>query len=251
MVLTIQGHAETVPIIGVQNPVTSLSGLAGMYNYVSTSCANASYGVPNKSGCNTNYGTLKIDSAGNYYQCTQNNITSTPNCYNSQTSSGSQGTVSALDGGVFKYVKTGSNAVSYILAFNAPNGETVVIGDLNDPVYYGYGQFVASTQPASNLTTAQFSAQASGTWYYHDIYSDNSAPTRSGVSSGTHLLSGTGYTNADGTSGTSTINTPWAGFVTTSNANGSTGVTILAGTGVYVWRSSDSRVYEYQVGMHQ
>jgi len=71
------------------------------------------------------------------------------------------------------------------------------------------------------------------------------------VSSGTHLLSGTGYTNADGSSGTSTINTPWAGFVTTTNPNGSSGVTILAGNGVYVWRSSDSRVYEYQVGMHQ
>jgi len=248
------GVSQVVPIMGVQKPLTALTDLDGTYNYISQSCPSATTGVPSiGNNCSTNYGTVKI-SNGAYYQCLQVNITTSTNCYTSGGNGGSQGTLTSLGGGLFKYIKNGSSNVSYVLAFLAPNNEKVIIGDLNDPVIsgvgYGYGQFVGSSQPATALTSAQFSSQANGTWFYHDIYSDIGHPYSVGVTSGTHVINGTSYTNTDGSTGTTTINAPWAGFVTTTQSN-SSGTSLLAGTGVYVWRNNDSRVDEYQVGMHQ
>lgn len=253
--MTIQGNVVHVPIMGVQNPITSLAGLAGTYNYISNSCTAKAYGNPTYRGCGTNYGTLKITSSGAYFQCTQANITASASCYNLSAGRGSQGTLSVIGSGVFKYVKTGTTTVNYFMAFTAPNGENVVIGDLNDPDQYGYGygQFIGSTQPATDLTSSQFSTQSKGTWYYHDIYADANRPTASAVlSSGAHLISSSGgFTNPDGTSGTTQINLPWAGFITTTQGGSITGTSLLAGTGVYVWRNNSAQVYGYQVGVHQ
>ena len=251
--MTIQGNVVHVPIMGVQNPITNLSDLAGTYNYISNSCNAKAYGNPTFNGCGTNYGTLKITAAGAYFQCTQANITASTSCYNLGTGRGSQGTLTAIGSGLFKYIKAGTTTANYFLAFTAPNGESVVIGDLNDPIEYGYGQFIGSTQPAADLTNAQWSAQAKGTWYYHDIYADANRPTASAVlSSGAHVISSSGgFTNPDGTSGTTQNNSPWSGFVTTTQGGSITGTSLLAGTGVYVWRNNNSRVYGYQVGVHQ
>jgi hypothetical protein len=68
------------------------------------------------------------------------------------------------------------------------------------------------------------------------------------------VISGGSFTNPDGSSGTTQINTPWAGLVTTTQAGQSgniTGVSILAGTGVYVWRNNSNQVYGYQIGVRQ
>jgi len=251
--MTIQGNVVHVPIMGVQNPITSLSDLAGTYNYISNSCNAKAFGNPTFNGCSTNYGTLKISTSGSYFQCTQVNITSSATCYNLGTGKGSQGTLSAIGAGLFKYIKAGTTTPNYFLAFTAPNGENVVIGDLNDPVEYGYGQFVGSTQPATDISNAQWSSQAMGTWYYHDIYADANRPSASAsLTSGAHVISSDGkFTNPDGTSGTVQINSPWAGFVSTSQTGSITGTSLLAGTGVYVWRNNSSRVYGYQVGLHK
>jgi formylmethanofuran dehydrogenase subunit D len=61
---------------------------------------------------------------------------------------------------------------------------------------------------------------------------------------------GVSYANADGSTGKAIINAPWVDFVTTAQSNGS-GIPLLAGTNVYVWRNNDSRVDECRVGMHQ
>jgi hypothetical protein len=169
------------------------------------------------------------------------------------TGKGSQGTLSAIGAGLFKYIKAGTTTPNYFLAFIAPNGENVVIGDLNDPVEYGYGQFIGSAQPAADITNAEWSIQAMGTWYYQDIYADANHPTASAsLTSGAHVISSDGkFTNPDGTSGTVQINSPWAGFVSTSQTGSITGTSLLAGTGVYVWRNNSSRVYGYQVGLHK
>jgi|GEM_PF-1375971 len=255
--MTIQGNEIHVPIMGVQNPITSLANLAGTYNYISNSCASKAYGSPRFNGCTTNYGTLKITATGSYFQCTQANITASTSCYNLGSGRGSQGALTAIGSGLFKYVKAGTTTPNYFLAFTAPNGENVVIGDLNDPdpYGYGYGQFIGSTQPAVDLTNTQWSAQAKGTWYYHDLYADASRPNVAAFfSSGAHVISESGFTNPDGSSGTVQINTPWAGFVSTTQAGSSgaiTGTSLLAGTGVYVWRNNSAQVYGYQVGVHQ
>jgi hypothetical protein len=254
--MTIQGNVVHVPILGVQNPITSLAGLAGTYNYISNTCNAKAFGNPTYNGCGTNYGTLKITATGSYFQCTQANITSSASCFNLGAGRGSQGTLTAIGSGLFKYSKAGTTTPNYFLAFTASNGENVVIGDLNDPVEYGYGQFIGSTQPSANLTQEQWSTQAKGTWYYHDIYADASRPNASAVlSSGAHVVSSSGgFTNPDGTSGTVQINSPWTGFVSTSQAGRSgaiTGTSLLAGTGVYVWRNNGAQVYGYQVGVHE
>jgi hypothetical protein len=249
------GKTQVVPIMGVQNPLTTLSDLNGTYNFISQSCPSATTGVPSiGNNCSTNYGTVKL-SNGSYYQCSKVNITSSPSCYSAGGNNGSQGTMTSLGGGLYKYIKSGSSSVSYILAFLAPNGDKVIIGDLNDPVVsgvgYGYGQFIGSSQPTSDLTSTQFASQANGTWYYHEIYSDINNPYNVSMNSGTHVITGGAYTNSDGSpSGTTTLNSPWAGFVATNQSN-SAGYSLLAGTGVYVWRNNDVRIDGYQVGMHK
>ena len=97
--MTIQGNVVHVPIMGVQNPITNLANLAGTYNYISNSCTAKAFGNPAYNGCGTNYGTLKITSAGAYYQCTQTNITASASCYSLGAGRGSQGTLSAIGAG--------------------------------------------------------------------------------------------------------------------------------------------------------
>jgi hypothetical protein len=229
--LNIGGTQTAVPLIGVSSPVTTLATLAGTYNYISTACTSNANGYPTYPNCGTSYGTIKFTSIGTYVQCTATNIATSPSC------STTTGTVSNVRDGLWEYIRTGSSNKNYLLASIAPNGQTVLLIDYNDAGGYGYGHAVASTQPTSNFV----SGNADGTW----IANSN------GNSSGSVVISGTSFNSTYTTgsnSGTLTLNNPWVGFI---KATGTTdaGYALLAGTGVYAYRSNTASDPYYEIGM--
>ena len=220
--LTISGTLVNVPIYGTSSPITSISSLAGTYNYISSSCANNTSG----SGCgSTSYGTIKVDALGNYTQCTTTNITSTPAC------SDTTGTLTYLGSGVWNYQRTGSSNTNYFLGFNSSNGQNVLIIDLNDSGGYGYGQAVASTQSALDT-----SGTNDGTWFLQTNQSQSAVTTVSGNAYSTVNYYSDGRTSNTDT-GIITADTPWTGMFTNTGTTG-TGIGILSGTGLFVSKSS-------------
>jgi hypothetical protein len=229
--LNIGGTQTAVPIVGVSTPVTTLSSLAGTYNYISTACTSNANGYPTYPNCGTSYGTIKITSNGTYIQCTTTNITTSPSC------STTTGTIANASNGIWEYIRTGSSNKNYLLAFIAPNGQNVLVIDYNDAGGYGYGHAVGSTQPLVNFA----SGNADGTWIAHGNNNTSGATT----------ISGTSYTSAftnGANSGTLTLNNPWIGFVKATGLT-DTGYALLAGTGVYVYRSNTASNPYYEIGM--
>ena len=230
--LTIGGTPTAVPIVGVSSPVTTLSALAGTYNYISTSCTANANGYPTYPNCGTSYGTLKVLANGTFTQCTTTNITTSPSC------STTTGAISNASNGIWEYVRAGSANKNYLLAFAAPNGQNVMVIDYNDPGGYGYGHAVASTQPTTNFV----SGDGDGSWVIHANNNSSSVTTISGTSFST--LNNGGGTN----SGTLTLNNPWIGFVRAAGLT-DTGYAILAGTGVYAYRSNTTGNPYYEIGI--
>lgn len=227
--LNVAGTATTVPIYGISNPVTTLTSLAGTYNYVSKACS-----LPNgASNCaNTSYGTLKIDNAGNYTQCTTTNITTSPLCNTTTGIITATGTT-----GVWSYVRTGSTNNNYLLAFTAPNGQNVLVVDLNDAGGYGYGQVVASTQATVN------SGDADGVY----TFLSNGGIAGSTTVTGTSFTSNYVYNGTAGSNnGTVVFNSPWTGL---ANVGGGAGTAMFAGTGVYAYSDNNAAHHYFEIGM--
>lgn len=210
---------KTVPIMGLSNPVTSLAGVAGTYNYISGACiANA---------CGMAYGTLTINSAGSWSYCTSGNAAATvPGCI--QTGSGN---LTALGGGKFA-AYDGGNLVGTVIAMASPvNGQNVAIVDLKDTrttaASLGKGIVVASTQVVVNT------ALTNGSWFAAG--SDGTIGTFNTTGS---TLSYTSRNGAPFTGTASvTFENPWTGM-----ASNATGKALLAGYGVYVFAQSNGYV---------
>lgn len=229
--LNLSGTQTVVPLLGVSTPVTNLSSLAGTYNYISTACIAAANGYPTSPNCATSYGTVKINSNGTYTQCTTTNITTSPSC------STTTGTIGNQSNGIWEYIRTGSSNKNYLLAFTAPNGQNVLIIDYNDAGGYGYGHAIGSTQP----TTSYVSGNANGTWIAHSNNNSSGAVVISGTSFSSVYTTGTN-------SGTLTFDNPWSGMVRAVGLT-DTGYAMLAGTGVYVYRSNTANNPYYELGV--
>lgn len=229
--LNIGGTQTAVPIVGVSTPVTTLASLAGTFNYVSTACISNANGYPTHPNCGTSYGTLKIAANGTFIQCTTTNITTSTSC------STTTGTIGNASNGVWEYERAGSSNKNYLLAFTAPNGQKVLVIDFNDAGGYGYGHAIASTQPTVNFA----SGDANGTWIAHGNNNTSGAVTISGTSYTSSFTNGTN-------SGNFTLNSPWIGFVRATGST-DTGYALLAGTGVYVYRSNTVNNPYYEIGM--
>ncbi len=238
---------QTTPIFGVSNPVTSLAQLAGTYNWIDVRCDTPSYGLMNRAGntkgCNSDYGTITVDTNGAYFVCLRANLTTDPTCATGPFKSPGVVSTSSTPG-VFNYLRTfqvgerpvGSSSGSFT-AFVAPNGQKVAFIDLSD-TQYGYGQMIMSTQ------TTFSSGDADGDWSYKSNFG----------SGGLLNVNGLSYSN-NGLAGALTANSPWQGFVSWADQSGigNTGFAILAGSGVYVSRISTpttvpSKIY-YEVGI--
>jgi hypothetical protein len=212
ILMNLNGTNVTVPIIGVSNPITTTSEIAGTYNFMSLQCNGTSYAF-----CNTSQGTTTVNASGNYTTCVDDDLSNpNPNCTNTTV-----GLITPLGGGVWKFQSSNpaiSANTNYFLAFKAPNGQKVALVDFNDPVVYGYGQAIMSTQAA---TTASGN---SGNY----VYSSNRG------------TSGLVTVNPNSTTSNGqaiTQNAPWNGIATITGGSYGTGYGLLAGNGVYVYRN--------------
>jgi hypothetical protein len=210
---------KTVPIMGLSNPVTNLAGVAGTYNYISSSCVANSCGMV--------YGTLVINSVGTWSYCTLGNSAAiVPGC--TQTGSGN---LTALGGGKFA-AYDGGNLIGTVFAMTSSvSGQNVAIIDLKDTrttaASSGKGIAIASTQVAVNNTLTNgswFAAGSDGTYGTFNTAGGNlSYTSRNGAAF-------TGTTSV-------TFESPWTGMA--SNANGKA---LLAGYGVYVYAQPNGYV---------
>jgi hypothetical protein len=209
----------TVPVMGLANPVSTFTGVAGTYNYISRNCVS---GV-----CVSNYGTLVINSVGTWSYCASGNSSG---C----TATGS-GNLTALGGGKFTVDDGGITVGTMVAMASSVSGQNVVIIDLKDArtsaPTLGKGIVVASSQVAIN------SALTNGSWYV----------VGSNGSYGTFNLTGgtASYTSVNGvaSSGISTVTleNPWTGMGSNVNGKG-----LLAGYGVYLFTAASGYI---EIGM--
>lgn len=224
------------PVIGIPNPISVSSTLAGTYNFVSVQCPSKSQGA--MSGCLGRYGSLKIAATDtnkvSYSTCESDDIDkAAPVCISTTTGTGTFDPVL----GVWKFSRDGSTNEKYMAAFTASNGQKVAYLDFNDAGGYGFGQATVSEKIA--LSNDGY-ASAAGDWFLVNL------------GPGGNTTSFIVTANADGTvssGGSMVINRPWAGFVT--NTLDTRGMWILAGSGVFTyggWTDLSGRA-KYIIGM--
>jgi hypothetical protein len=199
---------EVIPVMGVANPVNTFTGAAGTYNFISRQCGT--------NNCENYYGTFSLADDGRWTSCLGANLSAANfTCQNSVT-----GETSGTANGVAAISVNGTTAGSLIIFRDPTTGQKVILLDLNGQTGLGQGAIYASTQ--------QLPSNVDGDWSY--LHTDG---TR-----GTVTVSGTSFTDSgidsEGTTytaiqGTFTLNTPWNGFVTTSDG----AVLMPAGSGFY------------------
>ena len=227
--ISLNNAMQVVPILGVSNPATTASDLAGTFNFMSLQCTGKTYGLYN--GCATYQGTITISANGTFTTCSGANINAQGHVCANTTS----GNITSLGGGAWKFQATtpaqGSSA-NYFIGFTAPNGQKVAVIDFNDPVIFGYGQAVASTLVAT--TTGDIP----GDYAWNNDYGQAGVVTinpNSTTSSGLTI----------------TQNSPWNGIATVSGGGIGDGYGMIAGNGVYVYRNTTipGRAAYFEVGL--
>ncbi len=214
---TINGVSRTIPIMGMSNPVSSLSGVAGTYNYVSVGCATT---------CGTGYGTFRINGDGTWVECTASNYDAAPDTCAGRDS----GTFNSLGSGKWQILHFGTDiGTAFVFTSGSQNVAVIDLKD-NRAGGFGRGMLVGATK------TAATTANGNGTWNY------NSFNGTSGSIIVTNTTYTDSYTNYQ-TAYTLSINSPWDGLITPQVG----GRALLAGTGVYVYENAGY----FSVGLKQ
>lgn len=262
----VNGVNTTVPIVGMQNPATTISDFADaggtIYNWAEYVCTTPG-GVGGS--CSTKIGTARVNNDGTFYTCTGYNLADTgtgvnsgnsTNCpaspYTQNTSNGRM--VSNGDGTWTIQTTNYTNPTTYynvgtFIAFKDPTtGQRVAIFDIRDTTYgangWGYGQIISASQSALTM------AQGVGTWVGNQYWTNStphnfftktvltnpSSSTTTLTSSGTSTSS-LGSNNYSGTLIGNSVNIhgsagAWNGFA--SPTTDSSEVDLLAGSGFYM-----------------
>lgn len=231
------GSMPANPIIGIPNPISSGTTLAGSYNFISVQCPTKSNGA--MTGCLGKYGSLTVTSTGSssisYSTCESADIENASRvCTTTTTGTGT------FDPNLnaWKLIRTGSTQENFLVAFTSTGGQKVAYIDFNDAGGYGYGQATVSERVA---LTPDDRTKNAGSWYLVSL-----AP---GADSTYQIVT----VKSDGTTSDGVIfspNSPWSGFVVSTNTN-DLGKFIMAGSGVFTyggWTDSSSRA-KYIIGM--
>jgi len=202
----------TVPIVGMSNPVSTVSALAATYNFMHRGCLS---GV-----CATDTGTFVIAANGTWSSCPGANLGA-----GACPAGGRTGTLESLGNGLWRVMEGAAN-VGTAIGFNSA-GQNVLLIDLKDPRAGGLGIGVVVGSQQAPLTPAQ----TDGTW----IAGTSNGNWAVFTASGTTIT----VTNFDGVAvnlvGSFSADTPWQGMATT-NAGG---MGFLAGNGVYVLETAN------------
>jgi len=203
------GAPLTVPVLGLSNPVTSLSALNGTYNYVTRGCTAIG-------SCSATGGTLQIN-GGNWNFCSGGNLLG---C----AFSGS-GTLTSVGNGKFD-ASVGGTLIGTLFA-TVSGGQNVVIIDLKDPRLGGLGKgiVVASSQTSvignTSLNGSWAGITSTGNWGTFNV---------SGTTIQSTSVNGIQVTPASNPPITAAPDSPWTGLITTPGPN----ISMLAGYGVYI-----------------
>lgn len=214
---------EVIPVIGLSNPLTTLADAAGTYNFVSRQCTVniISSSVKRSTSCQSNYGTVTLDSSGNWESCkTQNLSALAPGACG--IGNRAVGTISSFRAnGQADFIFGGATAGT-LLAFNdATTGQKVVLIDLNGASALGAGGIFAATQRSIA------SGDGDGVWHAITTSGSREMVTVSATNFSVVGVDSSGRAYAP--SGTFTLNNPWIGFASTSSGS----YALMGGAGLY------------------
>ncbi|HSW23326.1 MAG TPA: hypothetical protein VLJ62_11210 [Burkholderiaceae bacterium] len=205
----------TVPIIGLSNPVTTVSALAATYNYMHRGCLGVA--------CATDTGTFVIAANGAWSSCPAANLAA-----GACASGGRSGALVSLGNGLWQVLE-GTVNVGTALGFNSA-GQNVLLIDLKDGARGTSGLGVGLVVGAQQATLTP--AQTNGTWIAGTSTGHWAVFTADGTAITLTHLDGL---PVQGISGSFSPDTPWLGMATTNG--GGTG--FLAGNGVYVLETAN------------
>lgn len=217
------GTAETVPVFGVSNPITSISEAAGIYNFVSYNC--------NSNSCYANYGTYEVKADGTWSSCNSADLRDgTASCQNPQT--GTFNVVSASTGKV-KLFDAGGSAMGTLVAHkDVSRDQKVMFIDLAHSMN-GLGNGVVVGSEIGSVE----SSDVQGNWVYMNSQTGAGQLTV-GSSSYTDTAVGSTPINL-------TFDTPWAGMATTGNGY----KVLMAGTGMFAASFNEGGTEQISVGI--
>lgn len=202
----------TVPIIGLNNPVTTTTELAATYNYMHRACLAAV--------CAGNHGTFAIAANGTWSSCPAANLGAGTCPANGRT-----GTLNSLGGGRWQVMEGAAN-VGTAIGFKSA-GQNVLLIDLKDLRAGGLGVGIVVGAQQAPIDTAQ----TDGVWVAGSSSGNWAAFTATGTTINVTLLDGVPVNATT----SFTPNSPWTGLATTAAG----GVGFLAGTGVYVLETAN------------
>jgi hypothetical protein len=203
--LNADGSNEVLPFVGASNNITTAADAAGVYNFISRQCGTNT--------CSNHYGTVKVETSGQWTSCVGGNLAETnPTC-----TDGASGAVGSFASGLASITVGGVSAGTMFIFKDATNGQKAMLMDLNGQSVLGKGAFYAATQALP--------ANADGVWHY--THSNGTLRGYVEVNSTNYVdhVHGAPQTYP----GSFTTNLPWAGFVTTADGN----ILMPTGAGLY------------------
>jgi len=224
----VNGVEKSTLIAGVPKATqtVSFSDIAQTYNYAGLQCQDS----PTCTTWNAVYGTFNVQNDGSWTECTSSNYTdsiSTPSACTGKDI----GTVNALENGKFQILASDGKDLGTAMYYYSPTGHKIMVVDLKDTSYTGYGRGMLVGVPQIKITDL---SNGTGTWHWNSTKPAYGSFVADGVSNQ--------FTNSEGTF-TLITNSPWDGFMGV-DIDSSTTKILLADEGVYFSISPDkNRLY--------
>lgn len=197
---------EVVPVIGIANPINSITEAVGTYNFVSRQCG---------SYCSNSYGTVQVQANGSWNSCVGANLASgNPVCQST-----TNGTINSFSGGRATLQYGGSAAGSMLIFKDPTTNQKVVLLDLNGRTGLGKGAIFAASQ--------SLPSSADGNWSYLHTNGTKGVVNVAGTNFTDAGVNAYGYSYSD--QGSFTRDRPWNGFILTNNG----AIIMPAGSGLY------------------
>ena len=247
-------NSVSVPVLGVANPSSTATSLAGTYNFVSLSCSgkskgfcnqtktnqiwNTSVNVPSDALCTTEYGTVVItkgadEESASVAYCAKGNLATT----DLSACAGASGTGTATydtTRGIC-LITMGTETVSHAaISFKSASNNQKVGWIDTDGGMLGYGQLVIAEQLPMAVS------DVSGTYRAES----------SGFNSSTHTICGNAATGTASVDGVASVasNVPWTGFGTFDQDPTGAAIALMAGSGVFVMRNPNDDPWSFEIG---
>jgi len=110
--LKVDGDRKVVPLVGFPHALSSLSGIAGDYNFVQGACNSSS-----RATCGTGYGTFDITTGGDWTSCNRADHPTSTSCNGNTRHTGS---LNSLGNGEWQILDSAGSEIGTGIGFRAP-----------------------------------------------------------------------------------------------------------------------------------